>query len=265
MGRHREWRKIAKRERRRRIRIKEAQERNPENNIDKLSEEYKMWIEQQKCLYEFELEEIKRQNEIENSKWLKADNLAVKQWNELQKKLELTRLANLEQEIRIQKEWENEQKRIKETKEKLKQMEEEQRVRQELFMEKLQQFLCGDAEQAPPELMIVRETKPDMGLCPFFVKTACCRFGDACSRNHQYPGISKVLLAPNFYTHFGLDNSQVTEYEDDVMLEYEDSDTYKHFKEFFFDVLPEFEKYGEVIEFKVRFAFNNDQMTYFWT
>lgn len=35
------------------------------------------------------------------------------------------------------------------------------------------------------------------------------------------------------------------------MLEYEDRDTYKEFLDFFMDVLPEFEKFGKVTQFKV--------------
>lgn len=60
-------------------------------------------------------------------------------------------------------------------------------------MKHLQEFLSGDSNEPPPELLISRETKPNTELCPFFSKTACCRFGDQCSRNHQFPGISKVL------------------------------------------------------------------------
>lgn len=37
----------------------------------------------------------------------------------------------------------------------------------------------------------------------------------------------------------------------DLGLEYEDSDTYQHFKEFYEDTLPEFRKYGRVVQYKV--------------
>lgn len=63
----------------------------------------------------------------------------------------------------------------------------------------------------------------------------------------------QVLLATNFYTHFGLENANFNEYDTDLMLEYEDDDTYKEFKEFFYDVLPEFEKFGRIVQFKVSF------------
>lgn len=73
-------------------------------------------------------------------------------------------------------------------------MEEETKKRQALFMEKLEQFLSGDVYEPPVELLTFRETRPDKEQCPFFSKTACCRFGDDCSRNHIYPGITKVII-----------------------------------------------------------------------
>lgn len=61
-------------------------------------------------------------------------------------------------------------------------------------MEKLEDFLSGDSYEPPQELLVTLETKSNMEPCPFFEKTACCRFGDGCSRNHKYPGISKVMI-----------------------------------------------------------------------
>lgn len=45
------------------------------------------------------------------------------------------------------------------------------------------------------------------------------------------------------------------EYDTDIMLEYEDSETYKEYKDFFYDVLTEFERFGKVVQFKVRKMF----------
>lgn len=88
-------------------------------------------------------------------------------------------------------------------------------------------------------------------MCPFFSKTSACRFKDVCSRNHIRPGISKVLLFPNFYTHYSLEQARDSEYGSDLSLEYDDRETYKHFLEFFEDVLKELETYGHVNQFKV--------------
>lgn len=86
-----------------------------------------------------------------------------------------------------------EQKKKKAEEEQMRALEENNRLRQEKFMTKLEEFLSGDSTNPPTELLISHETKPEMAMCPFFTKTGCCRFGDTCSRNHQYPGISKVL------------------------------------------------------------------------
>ncbi|PSN40259.1 U2 small nuclear ribonucleoprotein auxiliary factor 35 kDa subunit-related protein 1 [Blattella germanica] len=117
-------------------------------------------------------------------------------------------------------------------------------------MKEIDDFIKHGGE-LPPSVNISTETHPDKPLCPFFTKTGACRFGDHCSRNHPRPGISRVLLFTNFYTHFGLHQSMLDEYDTDLMLEYEDLETYQHFKEFYDDVLPEFEQFGRVIQFKV--------------
>lgn len=92
----------------------------------------------------------------------------------------------------IIQEWELELKKKKEEEERLRKMEEENTKRQEDFMKNLETFLSGDSDEPSKELLVLRETRPQMDVCPFFSKTACCRFGDKCSRNHQYPTISNV-------------------------------------------------------------------------
>ncbi|XP_026738263.1 U2 small nuclear ribonucleoprotein auxiliary factor 35 kDa subunit-related protein 2 [Trichoplusia ni] len=244
MGRHSEWRKVAKRERRRRVRTLQAKER------DKLlyTENY---MQEQNLLEDLLIEQINKQNEEENRKWVEAELVATTQWLKLQQYKARLQQEKLEKQAKIKLEWELEQKKRKLEEERLKAAQEELIRKQEMFMENLDMFLSGDAVDPPPELKVIHETKPDAELCPFFAKTACCRFGDECSRNHKYPGISKVLLATNFYTHFGLNSANLDEYDTDIMLEYEESETYKEFKEFFYDVLSEFEKFGKVVQFKV--------------
>ncbi|KOB74689.1 U2 small nuclear ribonucleoprotein auxiliary factor 35 kDa subunit-related protein 1, partial [Operophtera brumata] len=221
---HKEWRKIAKRERRRRIRTQLAKDRDDIH----YNEEY---LKEQQILHTIELEMIERINAEENEKWLCAERRAMEQWQE----------------------WEMEQKKKKAEEERMKAIEEENRLKQETFMKNLEEFISGDSTDPPRELLISRETRPHAAICPFFSKTGCCRFGDQCSRNHQHPGISKILLATNFFVHFGMDNATPSEYDTDIMLEYEEIETYKQFKEFFFDVLEEFKKFGKVVIFKVSF------------
>ncbi|XP_026757184.2 U2 small nuclear ribonucleoprotein auxiliary factor 35 kDa subunit-related protein 2 isoform X2 [Galleria mellonella] len=199
----------------------------------------------------FYYEQIEKQNAEENKKWLEAEKKALEKWKQLQEKKEIMLQKQLEQEIKLKLELELEEEKKRQEKERLRQIEEANKRKQEVFMKHLQEFLSGNAIEPPTELLISHETRPSTEFCPFFTKTASCRFGDQCSRNHRYPGISKVLLAPNFYVHFGLNNANYNEYDTDVMLEYEDSDTYKEFKDFFYDVLPEFEKFGRIVQFKV--------------
>jgi hypothetical protein len=98
-------------------------------------------------------------------------------------------------------------------------------------MDKLEQFLTGDSEEPPAELLVTSETKPNHEPCPFFVKTGCCRFGNQCSRNHQFPGISRVrliiLISGKFCVHLQimtkihtifmrLNNEFITVYEGNI-------------------------------------------------
>ncbi|KAI8427729.1 hypothetical protein MSG28_002161 [Choristoneura fumiferana] len=249
MGRHKEWRKIAKRERRRRIRRQEAILRD--NLLSSSINEYPNWLKEQEELEAFEREQIEAMNRAENEKWIAAEKLSLQRWQELQQRKEKIQMKRLEQEAKLKMEREFEQKLKEEEEKRLKEIEEENKCKHQAFMEKLEQFLSGDSNEPPPELLVSSETKPNHELCPFFYKTGCCRFGNQCSRNHQFPGISKVILAVNFFTHFGINNAIDNEYDTDAMLEYEYSETYKDFKDFFYDVLPEFEKFGQVIQFKV--------------
>lgn len=244
MGRHAEWRKLAKKQRRKRIRTLQATERDKFFSTE-------WYIKQQEIEEQLLLEQINKQNEEENAKWIEAEKIAIAQWKRLQEEKQRAIQLRAEQEAKMRLEWELEQERKKKEEERIKAAEEEQKRKHKMFMDHLDKFLSGDSVEPPPELKVVRETRPEAENCPFFTKTSCCRFGDQCSRNHQYPGISRVLLATNFYTHFGLSNADVSEYDTDIMLEYEDSETYKEYKEFFYDVLSEFEKFGRIVQFKV--------------
>ncbi|XP_022128083.2 U2 small nuclear ribonucleoprotein auxiliary factor 35 kDa subunit-related protein 2 [Pieris rapae] len=249
MGRHKDWRKVAKRERRRKIRTKAARELDscPSPSCS----EYTTWLKEQELLERFELEQIEFHNKKENEKWIEAEIIAIEKYRRIQEEKEKQNQIQLENELKIKQELELEKQRKAKEAERLKEIEEENKKRQEQFMSNLEKFLSGDCSDPPQELLIYHETRPNTELCPFFIKTACCRFGDQCSRNHQYPGISKILLATNFYIHFGLENANYNEYDTDIMLEYEDSETLRDYREFFYDVLPEFQKLGEVVEFKV--------------
>lgn len=85
----------------------------------------------------------------------------------------------------------------------------------------------------------------------FFTKTGCCRFGERCSRGHNRPDDSSTILIKGMYSHFSIDQTARDDYDTDIALEYEDKECYQDFKDFYFDVLPEFKKFGKVVQFKV--------------
>ncbi|XP_069677048.1 U2 small nuclear ribonucleoprotein auxiliary factor 35 kDa subunit-related protein 2-like isoform X2 [Periplaneta americana] len=250
MGWHKKWRAIAKKMRRKRIRQTLAKTRDEilkrEQERRENSPRYQAWLAEQAELEDFRREEELRLQQERQQQWERDEELAQQKWREQQ-----VRLAEKEkQELRIREEWELEQKKQKEAEEEVKKKEAEKLKKQEDLMRQINDFITHGGE-IPSSINISTETHPNKPLCPFFSKTGACRFGDHCSRNHQRPGISRVLLMPNFYSHFGIDQSMIDEYDTDLMLEYEDSETYQHFREFYDDVLPELEQFGWVVQFKV--------------
>uniref|UniRef100_A0A493SX49 Zinc finger CCCH-type, RNA binding motif and serine/arginine rich 2 n=1 Tax=Anas platyrhynchos platyrhynchos TaxID=8840 RepID=A0A493SX49_ANAPP len=75
--------------------------------------------------------------------------------------------------------------------------------------------------------------------CPFYIKTGSCRFGDRCSRKHNYPTSSKTLLVRGMFITFGMEQCRRDDYDTDASLEYSDEETYQQFLEFYEDVLPD--------------------------
>ncbi|KDR21330.1 U2 small nuclear ribonucleoprotein auxiliary factor 35 kDa subunit-related protein 2 isoform X2 [Zootermopsis nevadensis] len=254
MGRHKVWRALAKKMRRKRIRQALAQKRDDllqkEQEKREKSPRYQAWLAEQNVLEEFRHEEESRLQTERDRQWERDEELAQRQWLERQERLAQAREEKTKQELKIREEWELEQKKLKEVEEEERRKQEEKLQKQEDLMRQIDDFIKHGGE-LPPSVNISTETHPDKPICPFFSKTGACRFGDRCSRNHPRPGISKVLLIPNFYSHFGIDQSMIDEYDTDLMLEYDDRETYQHFREFYEDVLPEFEQCGRVVQFKV--------------
>lgn len=114
----------------------------------------------------------------------------------------------------------------------------------------IEDYISGTGP-VPDELTIAIDSNPGKAQCTFFSKTSACRFGIKCSRNHNRPSISSLLMIPNFFTHIRLEQSTPTEYGSDLLLEYDDAELYKAFVEFFNDTLPEFQKFGTVTQFRV--------------
>ncbi|EFA02987.2 U2 small nuclear ribonucleoprotein auxiliary factor 35 kDa subunit-related protein 2 [Tribolium castaneum] len=252
MGKHEKWRKVAKRARRKRIRQSLAKIRHEKEEEEQRRREQSPTYLQLLQKYEeeeaFQEEEEARLRAEAEQRWLKIEEEAQRQWRELQKKLEEAREERIRQNLLIKLEWEKEQKRLKELKEAKEREREENEKRQQQLRDEIENFIANGGD-TPEHLKVSVEMNPNKPVCPFFQKTSACRFRDSCSRNHIKPGVSRILLIPNFYSHYSLEQTE-NEY-DDSSLEFENHETYSHFKDFFFDVLPEMERFGRIRQFKV--------------
>uniref|UniRef100_A0A023F5C1 Putative u2 snrnp splicing factor small subunit n=1 Tax=Triatoma infestans TaxID=30076 RepID=A0A023F5C1_TRIIF len=255
MGRHEQWRKVAKKARRKRLRREFAIRRDKlikEEEEKKLNlPGYQQWLKEQQELEEFAEEEEKRVREEREKKWIEDEKLAQEKWKTEQEIIKKAVLKRARQEKLIREEWEREQKKMEEEKEKKWLEEENSKKKREMLIAQIDEYMKGEREDLPEELTVASETQPGKPVCPFFAKTGTCKYKNECSRNHIRPGISKTLLFPGFYSHFSLDGAKHTEYDTDVSLEYEYSETYKHFVEFYNDIKYELDKYGKLTQLKV--------------
>ncbi|XP_073987537.1 uncharacterized protein [Rhodnius prolixus] len=255
MGRHDEWRKVAKKARRKRLRKEFAIRRSlliKEEEEKKLkSPGYQRWLKEQKELEEFAEEEEKRVRNEREKKWIEDEKMAQEKWKKEQEWIKKEALRRARKEKLIREEWERELKKMEEEKAKKRQEEENAKKKREMLIAQIDDYMNGERDDLPEELTASIETQPGKSLCPFFAKTGSCKYKSECSRNHVRPGISKTLLFPGLYSHFSLDGAKHTEYDTDVSLEYEYSETYKHFIEFYNDIKYELEKYGKLTQLKV--------------
>uniref|UniRef100_A0A8C5LYS2 Zinc finger CCCH-type, RNA binding motif and serine/arginine rich 2 n=1 Tax=Leptobrachium leishanense TaxID=445787 RepID=A0A8C5LYS2_9ANUR len=91
--------------------------------------------------------------------------------------------------------------------------------------------------------------------CPFYIKTGACRFGERCSRRHNYPSSSQTLLIRGMFVTYGMEQCRRDDYDTDASLEYGDEEIYQQFLDFYGDVVPEFKSVGKVVQFKVSCNF----------
>lgn len=153
------------------------------------------------------------------------------------------------QEEIIRKEWEAKQAALRMKKEEAQRQHEEELKRHQDIQRGIDDYIDNGAE-TPEFLRVVSESQSSKELCPFFTKTGACRYGDVCSRNHRRLALSKIILVPGFYTHFSLQKTSA-EYDTDVCLEFESSETRRDFREFYESVVPELETFGRIKTLKV--------------
>ncbi|KAF7389323.1 hypothetical protein HZH66_010460 [Vespula vulgaris] len=253
LGSHKAWRRIAKRERRRRLRRKAAKEREADEErlraALECTAEYLNWCEAKKQREKEEEELEKREHEEREKLWLEEEIKAQKEWRILQERKARARQQQLEQEEKIRKEFEAKQEIIRKKEEEEKRIREEEIRRRELLQKEIDDYI-DKGIKTPEALRETIDSQPGKELCPFFTKTGACRYGDTCSRNHRRVCLSKILLIPNFYSHFSLEKNS-TEYDTDIALEFENSETRQHFCEFYNDIVPELESLGRIKTLKL--------------
>lgn len=189
--------------------------------------------------------EIERQKLHEE--WLLREEKAQEEFRIKKKKEEAARKQKEEQERQIKAEWEEQQRKQRE--------EEEQKLQEKKEREEAVQKMLDQAENEgtwqnpePPKDLRLEKYRPS---CPFYNKTGACRFGNRCSRKHDFPTSSPTLLVKSMFTTFGMEQCRRDDYDSDANLEYSEEETYQQFLDFYHDVLPEFKNVGKVIQFKV--------------
>ncbi|XP_043752020.1 U2 small nuclear ribonucleoprotein auxiliary factor 35 kDa subunit-related protein 2 isoform X2 [Cervus elaphus] len=154
----------------------------------------------------------------------------------------LLREQKAQEEFRIKKEKEEAAR---------KRQEEQEEAVQKMLEQAENELENGATWQNPEPPTELRVMEKDRANCPFYSKTGACRFGDRCSRKHNFPTSSPTLLIKSMFTTFGMEQCRRDDYDPDASLEYSEEETYQQFLDFYDDVLPEFRNVGKVIQFKV--------------
>lgn len=95
----------------------------------------------------------------------------------------------------------------------------------------------------------IERPETDSRNCPFYMKVGCCRYGEACSKFHPTPETSHTLLFKNMYSWPGLVGQ--SDEDNDMDIQFNEDDILTHFLEFWTDIVPEFEKFGEVQNLRI--------------
>lgn len=249
-----QWRKYIKKTRRKKIRQKLAQHRDAaEAKAEALrlaDPDYVMYLREREQLERMASEWEEERRRFENALWLDREKEAQSLFAEKRQKLEEEQRDEKEKRDRIRKEFEEMEMKAKAAKAEKERLLQEflkkQQERERMFAE----YLVGIDDHLP----VLRESshsRPDRNPCVFFGKVGACRFGVRCSSDHAIPGLSELLLLPNFFAHPALDHQQHPEYGLDSSIEFDDDELYRSYTEFFMDVIEEFESFGPISGFFV--------------
>lgn len=149
-----------------------------------------------------------------------------------------------QQRDKIRKEHEEAEARRQLIKEQKKRAEEEILRNHQIRLEEIQGYLSGTINELPQSLIGTTESNPGRDECQFHKKTAMCRFGDKCSRNHIKSKFSQILIVANFFrSESFLRSHSLTTSEDIIQNSLEVN---RDFNEFFEDICQELERFGEI-------------------
>ncbi|CAL4171557.1 unnamed protein product [Meganyctiphanes norvegica] len=255
---HQKWRRLVKKERRKQKRQENAQERDRKSQKELAillhDPEY-----QNQLLQAEQLHQDAEHREMEaaaqcREEWNARDEALHSMWCREQARKKRLREERVKQEASIRAEWEKQQQKEAEEEAKKQEANEEKQKQQTELLQKATEGLAqadGTSHNPEPPHGYTPAATTMREPCPFFIKTGACRFGITCSRLHEYPSSSRSILLPNMYSHFGLSGALLDGLDSDMALEYEDSETYQHFRTFFQDILPEFQKCGRVSQLRV--------------
>lgn len=209
---------------------------------------YLHWLKQQEEFESMEREQEERHRQEQEELWLRREVIACKHFREQQKKQEASAAAKEAERQRIQKEFEELQKKAQQRREEQQKHEEQVKRNHEIMMDKIFNFIEFGGE-IPEELTTNVQSYPSRPACMFFAKTNACRFGIQCQRNHIRPKISRILFFPNFFSHIKLQYGG-TSHAGDINLECSEKELKADYKIFFEDVTEELKKFGKIVNFR---------------
>uniref|UniRef100_A0A452FRU9 Uncharacterized protein n=1 Tax=Capra hircus TaxID=9925 RepID=A0A452FRU9_CAPHI len=217
------------------VKRREAKSKEKKERYTHLNAEFQRIARREESLLQRSMQKL-------HEEWLLREQKAQEEFRIKKEKEEAARKRQEEQERKLKEEWEEQQR---------KEREEEQQKLQEKKEREVMPLENGATWQNPEPPMELRVMEKDRANCPFYSKTGACRFGDRCSRKHNFPTSSPTLLIKSMFTTFGMEQCRRDDYDPDASLEYSEEETYQQFLDFYDDVLPEFKNVGKVIQFKV--------------
>nr|XP_013807043.1 PREDICTED: U2 small nuclear ribonucleoprotein auxiliary factor 35 kDa subunit-related protein 2 [Apteryx mantelli mantelli] len=279
---HQKYRAILKKEKRKKKRQALAKLRDSEatEKDESMSEEEEEELEEEEEEEEEEEKKLEAERQKLHEQWLLREEKAQEEFKLKKEKEEAARKRQEEEEVmyrmtiivvsgskknlvihffsvffvlkrKIKEEWEEQQRKAREVAQQKQQQKREREAAVQKMLDQAESQLENGITWHNPEPPENIGTEKDRANCPFYIKTGSCRFGDRCSRKHNYPTSSKTLLVRGMFLTFGMEQCRRDDYDTDASLEYSDEETYQQFLEFYEDVLPEFQNVGKVVQFKV--------------